>query len=207
MSVEQLSNRLGVTRARVNQLEKAEVNDAVTLRTLREVADALECDLVYAIVPKGNSTLESIIKTRAEQVAKEMAERVSHTMLLEAQSVDVDIFNKQTQELAKDLANRFDKKFWTFYGGKNQNFIHNLAKKIYDELIVDQGTKIDVQRDLLKNINNQDIMNTLKIIFMKNKNEKNFSKMDLEILNKPEFINQLRKALILHGKKLTRKST
>lgn len=97
MSTEQLAKRLGVKRGRVTQLEHAEVQDAVTLRTLREVADAMECEFVYAIVPKRSSTLESIIKTRAEQVAQEKVAAVAHTMSLEAQSVNAD----QLQNLAQ----------------------------------------------------------------------------------------------------------
>src|SRR5688572_12976007 len=80
MSAEQLATRLGLTRGRITQLESAETLNAVTLRTLEEAANALGCELIYAIVPKGNSTLEGILKTRAEQVAKERVAQVAHTM-------------------------------------------------------------------------------------------------------------------------------
>jgi len=112
MSAEQLANRLGLTRSRIIQLEKAEVHDAITLRTLRETANALECEFVYALVPKGHSTLEGIIEKRAEQIAKERVGRVAHTMSLESQSVDPAILKEQTNALAKDLVEHLDKKFW-----------------------------------------------------------------------------------------------
>lgn len=112
MSAEQFANRLGLSRARINQMENAETHDAITLRTLREAADALGCELVYAVVPKGNSTLETIIKTRAEEIAKERVTRVAHSMSLEAQSVDVNILKKQEEELARSIVEHLNKKFW-----------------------------------------------------------------------------------------------
>lgn len=113
MSVEQLANRLGLTRSRITQLENAETHNAVTLRTLREVANAMECEFVYAFVPKGHSTLEGIIKTRAEQIAKERVARVAHSMSLEAQSIDANILKKQKEEITKSLMEHLNKKFWS----------------------------------------------------------------------------------------------
>lgn len=112
MSAEQLANRLGLSRARITQLEHAEINDAVTLRTLKETAEALGCELVYAIVPKNNSSLENIIKTRAKLMAKERVARVAHTMLLENQAVNKDVLNERVNEQTKILTERLNKKFW-----------------------------------------------------------------------------------------------
>jgi len=112
MSAEQLAQRLGLSRSRVVQLENAEIHDAITLRTLRETADALECELVYAIVPKADSTLAQIIERRAEQLANERVARVAHTMALEKQALDADILKDQKWNLAKNLAENLNKKFW-----------------------------------------------------------------------------------------------
>lgn len=113
MSVEQLANRLGVTRGRVAQLENAEVRGAVTLHTLMEVADALDCEFVYAIIPKKPSGLEGIIKTRADQVAAERVATVAHSMSLEAQSVNQDQLKQQSADLAKKLLEHLNKKLWS----------------------------------------------------------------------------------------------
>ena len=132
MSAEQFANRLALTRARVNQLESGEVNDAVTLRTLREAANALGCELVYAIVPKGNSTLEEIIKIRAEQVAEERVASVAHSMTLESQTVETDMLQMQKDELAKNLMQHLNKKFWAAPEKKNKSF--NLRKQLMKKL-------------------------------------------------------------------------
>ena len=112
MTAEELGHRLGLTRGRINQLERAEVYDAVTLRALKEVANALGCEVVYAIIPKDHSTLEDIIKTRAEQIAEERIVNVAHSMSLEDQSVDSDILRMQKEELTKSLIEHLNKKFW-----------------------------------------------------------------------------------------------
>ena len=130
MSAEQLANRLGLTRSRIMQLENAEIHDAVTLRTLREVANAMECELIYAIVPKNNNTLEQIIKTKAEQIAEERITRVAHSMSLEAQSVDTDFLKKQKIELIKYLLENPNKKFWaTETNPKRINVLIDFLKK------------------------------------------------------------------------------
>lgn len=113
MSAEQFASRLGLTRARINQLENSEAHDAVTLRTLKAAANAIGCELIYAIVPKGSLTLEEIISKRAEQLAKETIEHVAHSMSLESQSVNSDMLQMQQNELATELLRHPNKKFWT----------------------------------------------------------------------------------------------
>jgi len=137
MSAEQLANRLGLSRARINQLEKAEIHDAVTLSTLKEAADALGCELVYAVVPKDSTTLEDIIKAQAERLAKERMARVSHTMSLEAQSLEATALKSQQEELTKILMEHLNKKFWSTPDNLKSNkqnellqtLIKNLQKK------------------------------------------------------------------------------
>jgi len=110
--VNQLAKRLGVSRARISQLENAEIHDAVTLRTLSEAANAIECQLVYAIIPKNHNTLESIIRTQTEQIATESVARVAHSMSLEKQTVNPDILKKQKDDLVKNLMEHLHKKIW-----------------------------------------------------------------------------------------------
>jgi predicted DNA-binding mobile mystery protein A len=129
MSVEQLANRLGVTRSRITQFENAEIHDAVTLRSLKEAANAIECELVYAIVPKNNSSLEGIIKKRAEQIAHERIARVAHSMALEAQAVDVDVLKDQKDELVKNLMEHLSKQLWSSQENYHKNPQENILKK------------------------------------------------------------------------------
>ena len=51
----ELARRLGTSRQLPLQLEKGEAEDRVTLKSLRAAANALDCDLVYALVPRSGN--------------------------------------------------------------------------------------------------------------------------------------------------------
>jgi predicted DNA-binding mobile mystery protein A len=63
MTPQRLATRMGVTRPRVNMLEKAELSGATTLKSLRQAAEAMDCVLVYAIVPR--TSLDEILREQA----------------------------------------------------------------------------------------------------------------------------------------------
>jgi predicted DNA-binding mobile mystery protein A len=83
MSGSQLGKRVGVSAQTVERIEKSEAAGTIQLSTLRRAAEALDCTLVYALVP--NTSLESMVKARAREIALRDLGRVSHTMKLEAQ--------------------------------------------------------------------------------------------------------------------------
>src|SRR5690348_6564297 len=79
----QLAARMKVRPQTVEALEKSEASGSIQLSTLRRAADALDCTLVYALVPK--NSLEEAVKQRARKIAIRDLGRVAHTMKLEAQ--------------------------------------------------------------------------------------------------------------------------
>src|ERR1700689_2428813 len=60
MTTEQLAGRLGVKQPTVAKMEQSEVKGSIELATLRRVAEALDCTLVYVFVPK--KPLEATIR-------------------------------------------------------------------------------------------------------------------------------------------------
>ena len=97
----QLAKRLGVSQPRVVALEKGEVDETVTLASLRRAAEAMDCQLVYAMVP--NRPLVDMIKERAQVKADEQIARVSHTMRLENQALTADDQRRQREILIDQL--------------------------------------------------------------------------------------------------------
>ncbi len=86
MSSAQLGARLGqMAPQSIEDFQKSEVSGAIKLETLRKLANAMGCQLVYAIVPL--KPLEEIRKDRAIEVASKTLKRVSHSMQLEAQGL------------------------------------------------------------------------------------------------------------------------
>lgn len=83
MSGVQFARRLGVQPPSVAALEVSEESGSIQLKTLRRAAEALDCTLVYALVP--NDSLEGVVQARARRIALRDLGRVAHTMKLEAQ--------------------------------------------------------------------------------------------------------------------------
>jgi predicted DNA-binding mobile mystery protein A len=81
----ELARRMGTSRQLPLQLEKGEAEDRITLKSLRAVANALDCDLIYALVPRARSLQESI-ENRARAEAKDRVLRIEHSMALEDQA-------------------------------------------------------------------------------------------------------------------------
>lgn len=79
----QLAARMGVRPQTVEAMEKSEAGGSIQLSTLRRAAEAMDCTLVYALVP--NTSLESAVNQRARKMAVRDLRRVAHTMKLEAQ--------------------------------------------------------------------------------------------------------------------------
>ena len=102
MSTSDVARRAGVTGPAVTQAERSEREGTIRLETLRRFAAAMDCRLVYALVP--NATLEDTVHERARVLARAELARVGRTMSLEAQ--DVAISDERVDELARRLVDR-----------------------------------------------------------------------------------------------------
>lgn len=85
MRAEDLAARMGVSQSSLTRLEKSERAGTIGLDALTRAADALECDVVYAIVPR--RPLEAIVGDQARRRALQRVNRVGHTMALEDQAL------------------------------------------------------------------------------------------------------------------------
>lgn len=85
MSGVQFARRLGVSWQSMDDLEKSEAAGTIGLDTLRRAAAALDCTVVYALVP--NTSLEQAVVERARNLALATLARVDQTMALEDQRV------------------------------------------------------------------------------------------------------------------------
>ena len=104
MSANDMAQRMGVIQQNVFQFEKSEVNDRIQLRTLRQAADALNCDLVYVLLPR--TRLEDAVKAQARRKAVGMLDPVAHHSRLEDQSLHPDEMQVQLDELADKFVDR-----------------------------------------------------------------------------------------------------
>jgi predicted DNA-binding mobile mystery protein A len=104
MTTAQLAERLKMRQPSLIAIEQSEAKATVQLATLRKVAAAMDCTLVYALVP--NRPLETIVHERARKLARKRLRSVEHTMLLEKQQLSADDFEARVDALARELPAR-----------------------------------------------------------------------------------------------------
>lgn len=110
MSSRQLARRLGVVQSRVVALEKAEVTGATTLKSLSEAAEALDCKLVYVLVP--NAPLDELVRKRANSKAFDQFATVAQGMLLENQSLTTSQMKEEIARLTAEILNEPLRYLW-----------------------------------------------------------------------------------------------
>ena len=111
MSLRQLGKKLNISAQSVNEIELREANGSLTLKSLKEAANALNMELVYALVPKDES-IEAMIEKRAYELAKEIVMRTSVSMELEEQGNDASRIQKAIQDKAEEIKNTLPKYLW-----------------------------------------------------------------------------------------------
>lgn len=110
MRLADLAKRLGVTEGSIRQSEAAELDESLTLKRLRRAAEAMECELVYAFVPK--TSLEDSYKEQIRKRAVADAGRVARTMALERQGVSDDLTNRHAETLYRDYLGHPPRDLW-----------------------------------------------------------------------------------------------
>jgi predicted DNA-binding mobile mystery protein A len=97
----QQAERLGITGSTLHKSELAEAEERITLGQLRKLADGLDCQLVYALVPR--TPLTQVVEDRARSIALQEVGEVAHTMSLEDQRPATDRLRKQVEQRTAEL--------------------------------------------------------------------------------------------------------
>ncbi len=105
MPLRWVAARMGLTVSGVSHLESREADGSITLKSLREAAEAMDCDLVYAVVPRAES-VSAMLETRARRIARERVQHVAHTMGLEDQATSEAIVEEEVEEVFRGLLER-----------------------------------------------------------------------------------------------------
>ena len=111
MSMEQLGKKLSITKQGVMDIEKREKEGAITIKSMQEIAKAIDTHFVYGFVPKAGS-LEQMIENRAFEIATKIVERTSTTMKLEDQANSKERIEKAIKERASEIINKTPKILW-----------------------------------------------------------------------------------------------
>lgn len=111
MSMQQLGNKLNVSKQGVMDIEKREKNGSITIKSLKEIARAMDMQLVYGFVPNDGS-LEALIEKRATELATQIVMRTANTMKLEDQANSKERITKAIEERSEALKNEMPKMLW-----------------------------------------------------------------------------------------------
>ena len=111
MSMQQLGNKLNVSKQGILDIEKREKDGAITIKSLKEIARALDMQLVYGFVPNDGS-LDALIEKRATELATKIVLRTSNTMKLEDQGNTNKRIKKAIKERAEEIKNEMPKILW-----------------------------------------------------------------------------------------------
>jgi len=111
MSLQQLGKKLGVTPPSVKEMEIREKHKTITLKTLEDVAQALDMELVYAFIPRKNS-LKEMIKLQADKVAKGVVLETDYNMQLESQGNSNARIKKAIKERQKEIISKMPRYLW-----------------------------------------------------------------------------------------------
>ena len=107
MTTAQLAKRLRMKQPSIVALEQSEAKGSIELATLRRVAEALDCTVVYAFVP--NKPLGAAIRDRARAFLRRRRGPVEHSMLLEDQKVAGTDSGARLEEIVRETNPRL---FW-----------------------------------------------------------------------------------------------
>jgi predicted DNA-binding mobile mystery protein A len=100
MTLKILAKRTGVSISTVAQAERGEKAGNVTINTLKTMAQAMDCEFIYAFVPKTN--IDTILKKEALKKAKQILSSADTHMTLENQHVEQSL-EERIQKLADKL--------------------------------------------------------------------------------------------------------
>ncbi|MHC5083910.1 MAG: mobile mystery protein A [Planctomycetota bacterium] len=105
MSARQLAERMKVNQQRIARIEQDEKGGRVTLNTLQNAAEAMDCVFVYGFVPK--TSLDQIVRRQARRVALKRMERSNQMMRLEQQELTeaekADLLNEMIDEILSTM--------------------------------------------------------------------------------------------------------
>jgi len=110
MTGRHLAERLGLSKQRVAYIERQELESSLTLKTMQQVAGAMDAEFVYAIVPK--TSIEETLDVQAEKHLYKRFNQVSHSMDLEGQGLSAENKANLLKEAKAEYLSKSPKKIW-----------------------------------------------------------------------------------------------
>ncbi|MCB9094910.1 MAG: mobile mystery protein A [Halobacteriovoraceae bacterium] len=108
MSSKALAKRAGISANTMSEAERAEISDSISLKRLKHLADSMNCDVVYYLLPR--EPIREMIEKRARHLAEQKLRNVAVHMDIEDQAVGKEFIEERLQEEIEEL--KYSKKLW-----------------------------------------------------------------------------------------------
>lgn len=99
MSSPALGKRLGISGQGVRKLEQAEVDGSITLKTLSRLANGLDCEVRYVLVPR--TSLMDQVLARAQQRADDAQSMLPQTLGLPNETEVLEVLSSLLAQVTR----------------------------------------------------------------------------------------------------------
>lgn len=111
ITLEQLGKKLNMTKQGVKRIEESEAAGTITIKSLKEVGNALEMKFVYGFVPIDGS-IDSLLDRKSRILAEKIILRTNHNMMLEDQEIEKGNLKNAIEDLSKEIKFELKKPIW-----------------------------------------------------------------------------------------------
>jgi predicted DNA-binding mobile mystery protein A len=111
MTMQQLGNKLSVSKQAVLDMERREKDGTITIKALHEAARAMDMQFVYGFIPIDGS-LDALIEKKAAELATKIVMRTANTMKLEDQANSGSRVDKAIKERTAVIKYEMPKTLW-----------------------------------------------------------------------------------------------
>jgi predicted DNA-binding mobile mystery protein A len=110
LTVRQQAARLGIAAATLHKSEQSEADERISLAQLRKLAEGLDCELVYGLLPR--KPLTQVVQEQATRIARSEILGVAHSMSLEDQRPSEGYVRKQLDQRCAELLSGKRSELW-----------------------------------------------------------------------------------------------
>lgn len=110
LTTRQFAMRVGLAQATVVKAEQGEAAETISVAQLRRLADALDCELHYVLIPR--RPLTEMVDAQAERKARQRVAALGHTMALEAQRAGSEFEQQQIDAVKDELLRGRRSRLW-----------------------------------------------------------------------------------------------
>ena len=110
MTLQQLGHKLKISTQGANDIEKRELLGSISIKSMKEVAKALDMQFVYGFVSNHHS-IDEFIELKAHELAKKMILKNLHSSA-EINELNKEELHQKIEDLTREIKREIPKSLW-----------------------------------------------------------------------------------------------